>query len=163
MAASAWTRHWFGDAALAEAASRQRIRYSAQLVPGLRHDHGELLALYHEIERLADAGRCATITAALAGFKSRFDMHVLNENLHFYCYLEERLGRQAGALAQLKEARAEMNAIGRAVVQFVHKYDRSGVRPSNVAQFLEDLRAVGRQLRQRIEREEKELYPLYEP
>lgn len=163
--ASAWMRHWFGSGSTpaAKGAGQPPIRYSPQLLPGLLHDHRELLAVYAEIERMAVDGRCATLTGALAGFKSRFDLHVLNENLHFYGYLEERLGRRTELLAQVKQWRAEMGVISRGVAKFVRKYDEAGVRPANVASFLEELRALGAQLKQRLEREEKEFYPLYRP
>lgn len=165
MAGSAWMRHWFSGAAAGSSTDTagERIRFSAQLIPGLSRDHQDLLALYDEIERMAVDNRCASITAALVGFKSRFDLHVLSENLHFYGYLEQRLDRQAELLATVKRLRAEMNDIARSVTKFVRKYDEAGVRPATVKAFLEELRVVGALLRQRIEREEQDLYPLYRP
>ena len=165
MAGSAWMRHWFSGSADGGPvdAHGERIRFSSQLIPGLRRDHQDLLALYEEIEHMAVANRCASITAALMGFKSRLDLHVVNENLHFYCYLEERLGRQTELLATVKRLRSEMNGVSRSVSRFLRKYDEAGVTPSTVKTFLEDLRAVGALLKQRIEREEKDLYPLYQP
>jgi hypothetical protein len=56
-----------------------------------------------------------------------------------------------------------MNTIARAVVEFVKKYQRLGIDHSLQVQFTVDYRAVGGLLVQRIEREEGNLYPLYQP
>ena len=170
MGAMSWAQDLLGfgggddSAAAAPAALDQaRFGYSPELIGSLTGDHADLLRRYRELEQLAHRGQHATIPMALAGFKNKFDLHVLNENLQFYCHLEQRLARRAGDLARLKGFRLEMNAIARSVVNFVKKYRVEGVRPDNVQAFLIELRGVGLQLVQRLEREEKDLYPLYAP
>ena len=59
--------------------------------------------------------------------------------------------------------RSEMNAIARAVANFIKTYRRLGVDQATLADFLVELRQVGLLLLKRIEREEKELYTLYRP
>lgn len=165
MAALARVREWFGfgeDEPPKSAQEHSRFNYSAHLIPGLKVDHAELLKLYAELERMAIEGRYASIPASLGTFKSKLDVHLLNENLHFYCYVEER------ALAEpdrelIRGFRAEMNGIARNVLNFVKVYRQAGVHPANGQTFLGELRQIGGLLVKRIEREEKELYALYRP
>jgi hypothetical protein len=139
------------------------IHYSAELIDELTADHSELMKMYNEIEDMAISGRYTTIPAALETFKTRFESHIFNENLRFYCYLEDRLAGSADALKRIKEYRTELNAIARDVVTFLRKYRSWGVRFTNGKAFLDELRCVGALLVHRVDREEKDLYPLYLP
>lgn len=154
---------WLGFSSMKQVQDRSRFTFSPQLIDNLQGDHAELLELYAEMEKLALAGRYASVPPALHGFKTAFDLHILNENLHFYCYVEERLAQDPGRLAFIRGFRAEMNAIARTVVNFARKYNMAGVRPSNGDEFLAELRQVGAALSARIESEERDLYSLYLP
>jgi hypothetical protein len=172
MGVLSWAQHWLGaggahdDGAAPSAKVVQdpsRFRFSPHLIASLEADHVELLRQYAAIEKMALSGRLATIPPALSAFKARFDVHVLNENLHFYCYVEQKARGQPDSLALIQGFRNDMNALARGVVNFVKKYRTVGVRPINSAEFLEELRAVGQLLVQRVEHEEHELYTLYQP
>ena len=163
VAALARVREWFGfgeDERPKSVQEYSRLNYSPDLVRGLKGDHAELLKLYAELERMAIEGRYAAIPATLGHFKSKLDMHLLNENLHFYCYVEERAGGEQDR-ELIRGFRAEMNTIARAVLHFVKTYRQAGVHPANGQTFTAELRQVGAQLLQRIEREEQDLYALY--
>lgn len=169
--AMAWAQNWLGfaggetDSTLSGrvALDKARFGYSAELIAGLKDDHTDLVRRHREIEQLALKGQYGAIPLALAGFKNKLDVHLLHENLQFYCYLEQRLSRQADSLALIKEFRAEMNAIARAVVNFVKKYRAEGVGVANHPAFMAELREMGALLARRVEREEKDLYTLYRP
>jgi regulator of sigma D len=169
--AMSWAQNWLGfaDGETASTPSgrvaldKARFGYSAELIDGLKDDHADLVRRYGEIEQLALKGTYGAIPMALAGFKNKLDVHLLHENLQFYCYLEQRLARRADSLALIKEFRGEMNAIARAVVNFVKKYRAEGVSAANSQAFLAELREMGALLAQRVEREEKDLYTLYRP
>jgi hypothetical protein len=140
-----------------------RFNYSPALVASLESEHAELLKLHGEVERLAAAGRYAELPAALAAFKSRFDLHTLNENLNFYGYVEEKTAGRPEDQDLVRGFRSEMNAIARAVINFVKKHRGAGVDAATVQDFLVELRQIGLLLIKRIEREEKDLYALYRP
>jgi hypothetical protein len=160
--ARAW--HWLGFGGTPKASrDHSRFNFSPGLVARLKGDHGELIKHHAELERLAADGRYTALPAALAAFKSKFDMHVLNENLHFYGYVEEKAAGRPDDADMVRGFRSEMNSIARAVVNFVKKYRSEGVSGQTVADFLVELRQVGALLLKRIEREEKELYALYRP
>lgn len=171
MGAMTWALGWFGwgrkDEGLAPSLravqDKSRFHYSPELIGALKGDHGQLLQQYGEIERMAVHGQHAGLPLALAAFKAKFDVHVLNENLHFYCYLEHTLGRNPADLQLIQDFRTEMNTIARGVVNFVKKYRVAGVRQANARDFLTELRAVGALLAQRIQREEHDLHTLYRP
>lgn len=165
MAALESVRGWLGlgDGVRPKAAQEHsRFNYSPELIPGLKGDHAELLKQYGEIERMAVSRTYGAIPAALADFKEKLDVHLLNENLHFYCYVEER-ARDAHQRELIKRFRSEMNAIARGALNFVKTYRQAGVHPANGQTFLTELRQVGALLVKRIEAEEKQLYALYQP
>jgi hypothetical protein len=154
---------WFGFGGKETPRSAQehsRINYSPELIPALKGDHGELLSLYRDIEKMAVHGGYAGIPAALGSFKSKLDVHLLNENLHFYCYIEEK-AQDPQDKELIKGFRSEMNALARGVVNFIKTHRQAGVHPANAQSFLTELRQVGALLVRRIEREEKQLYTLY--
>jgi Hemerythrin HHE cation binding domain len=163
MTALAWVRNWLGFDEPAQVRDEHRIAYSPDLIAHLKHDHAGLLRLYGQLEALATAGTFDGIPAALRLFKTKFELHVLTENVKFYCYLEENLARRPAALRTIREFRRDMNAIARAVVNFARKHQQGGVSNANLGSFLVELREVGALLGRRVQREEQELYTLYAP
>lgn len=160
--ARAW--HWLGFGGTPKASrDHSRFNYSPSLVASLKGDHVELIKLHGELARLANEARYTALPAALAAFKSTFDLHILHENLHLYCYVEEKATARPDDQDVIRAFRSEMNAIARAVVNFVKKYRSEGVSAQSAPEFLVELRQVGALLLKRIEREEKELYTLYRP
>jgi len=59
--------------------------------------------------------------------------------------------------------RQEMMQIGRAVNQFVTRYEQENWNAEMKAHFLDELLGIGEVLVRRIEQEESVLYPLYMP
>jgi hypothetical protein len=161
MTALAWVRNWLGFDEPAPVPDEHRIRYSPELIGHLKHDHAGLLKLYGQIEALATTGRFAEVPQALKLFKSKFELHVLTENVKFYCYVEENLARRPASLRTIREFRREMNAIARTVVNFARNHQQGGVSNANLGSFLVELREVGALLGRRVQREEQELYTLY--
>lgn len=160
--ARAW--NWLGFGSLPRPTrDHSRYHHSPKLIASLEGEHGELLKLHQEIERLAVEGHYAALPAALAAFRSKFDLHVLSENLNFYGYVEAKSAGRPEDQDLVRRFRSEMNAIARAVVNFIKKYRSAGVHAATAPDFLVELRQIGLLLIKRIEREEKELYALYRP
>ena len=157
----AW--NWLGFGASPAPGRDRRRHHSATLVPTLEDEHSTLLAQHNEIERLALAGQFAALPAALAAFRSKFDLHVLYENLHFYGYVEQKSAGRPEDQELVRGFRSEMNALAGALANFTRKYRRLGVQADTAQEFLVELRQLGLLLIKRIEREEKELYGLYRP
>jgi regulator of sigma D len=140
-----------------------KISYSDDLIPHLKHDHVELLELYGAIAGFIQQEQYEYIAPALEELKSKFNLHIMQENLHFYCYLEQSCQAQADRLDMIKTYRKEMNAISAAVVRFIKKWQGQLIHPSNVSEFTQEYNAVGEVLVQRIDQEENHLYTLYRP
>ncbi|MGH8539433.1 MAG: hemerythrin domain-containing protein [Stenotrophobium sp.] len=143
--------------------AQSRFTYSPTLIQSLEGDHAELLQMYTQVDQMLKRGDYEAIVPALGTFKTKLDVHILNENLRFYCYLEEHLAGSPDELNVMKDFRREMNDIARGVVNFVRKYQMAGVTLSNHKNFGNEFQQVGALLAQRIEREERGLYILYTP
>lgn len=144
-------------------AAPHQIGYDPKLVDSLLHDHSELGRIFAGIGDAQKAGNFTDIRPLLVNFKSRLEAHVLTENVRFYNYLEQSLGSDTNNTAVMHDFRREMNGIARGVVNFVKKYQSSGFTPGEQRQFAEDYAAVGKLLEQRLDSEENNLYPLYQP
>ncbi|MGH8184659.1 MAG: hemerythrin domain-containing protein [Rhodanobacteraceae bacterium] len=99
----------------------------------------------------------------LIQFKSRLEAHVLTENMRFYNYLEQSLSSDPNNTGVMHDFRREMNNIARGVIEFVKKYQSSNFTPEARRQFASDYEGVGKILEQRLDSEENNLYPLYQP
>lgn len=139
------------------------ITYSAQLVPSLLNDHKELFKLYDDIETNLNTGNFDSLPRLLGAFKTKLDVHLLSENLRFYCYLEQSLATQPEELEIMKNFRHEMNSIARAAVNFVRKWQTAGVTSASTKTFTLEAEQVKSLLVERMQREETGLYPLYQP
>lgn len=146
----------------AHASSSRTISYDPSLVASLRHDHGELVAQYQRLGELHQLGRFNEIRSELINFKTRFEAHILTENVRFYTYLEQSLADDLHNAELMRDFRREMNTIARGAVGFVKKYQISEFGLADREQFSQDYKTVGGLLTQRIEREESSLYPLYQ-
>lgn len=139
------------------------IAYDAELVPTLKQDHHDLVALFSEIGCCAKLDRFEDVPMLLTRFKMNFEAHLIAENVRFYNYVERALEGDSENTMLIRSFRREMNAIARGVVDFVKKYQLTGFDTDERTAFLEDYRSVGDLLAQRIQREEASLYPLYQP
>lgn len=143
------------------AARARGISYDASLIERLKNDHEDLVALYQKIGSLLESGKYGDIRSELVNFKTRFEAHILTENVRFYVYLEQQL-QDSHNIELMRDFRREMNTIARGVVEFVKKYQFTAFDAGLREQFAQDYRTVGGLLAQRIEREESSLYPLYQ-
>ena len=137
------------------------ISFDASLIERLKNDHEDLVALYQKIGGLLESGKYGDIRSELVNFKTRFEAHILTENVRFYVYLEQQL-QDTHNIELMRDFRREMNTIARGVVEFVKKYQFTAFDAGLREQFAQDYRTVGGLLAQRIEREESNLYPLYQ-
>lgn len=163
MAELTWAQSLFGDRDEEPAVEPTSFAYAPELIGGLQAEHRGLLRRFAELEKLVGAKRFDAIPHNLAAFKSKFNVHMLRENLHCYGYLEQGLAGRPADLATARKFRGEIDAISRGVLDFIERYRSAGVRAANAQEFVTGLRAVGNTLLERFQREEKELFTLYKP
>lgn len=87
----------------------------------------------------------------------------MQENVSFYCYLEQQFADDSNHLETIKFYRKEMNGISHAFVKFIKKWQSTPINTLNVEEFKTEYDAIGEVLAQRINSEENHLYTLYQP
>lgn len=147
----------------ASSAVAREIGYDPKLIESLLRDHAELGRIFKSIGDTQTAGKFEDIPSLLVNFKSRLESHVLTENVRFYNYLEKSLASDTNNTDVMLDFRREMNTIARSVIEFVKKYQASRFNPEDRTRFAKDYAAVGKILEQRLDSEEENLYPLYQP
>lgn len=158
-----------GDVKMPAAGGESRLRpgrslsYDPTLVKSLKDDHQALVGIFQRIDSACRARKFAECKEALRQFRSRFTDHLIVENTRFYLYVKQ--GMEAADPASAEIARGfqqEMNQIAKVVTAFVDKYS-GGEEALESEAFAQELQGIGAALTERIEREEKALYPLYVP
>ncbi len=137
------------------------IRYSPDLIDQLLAEHKELLKIFSDIQKSFEEGDYRRTSKFLSQFRSALQSHLLTENIRLYVYLEHALACDDMNYELMRDLRREMEGIGRSAMNFLRKYEAIGVDRDLAAHFAKDLETVGSILTQRIQKEEKVLYPLY--
>ena len=139
------------------------LAYDPTLVGSLKEDHQALVQIFQRVDAACREFRFAECKEALRQFRSRFTDHLIVENTRFYLYVKHAM--QASDPASTEIARSfqqEMYQIAKVVTTFVDKYSGNEEMLKSAA-FAQELQGIGKALLERIEREEKALYPLYAP
>ncbi|WP_275098524.1 hemerythrin domain-containing protein [Sedimenticola hydrogenitrophicus] len=138
------------------------ITYDADLIETLIEDHQILLEHYQRVEKSARAQHFKEVRAELNQFKNLFHQHILLENVKLYVYLSRSLPADSEQCRLVSGMRREMRHIGKAVNQFIERYDVWPWNAEMEAQFIGELEQIGSALVARIQTEEEALYPLYD-
>lgn len=137
------------------------IRYESDLISHLKGDHERLVAEFVALMPLLKSGDVKGFKSKLAGFKTDFQGHIIKENVKFYVYLEQSLSGDETNLELMRDFRREMNSISRAVVNFCNRFIEDSMDSVGVANFAKESADIAQALLRRIEREERDLYTLY--
>ncbi|MCW8918543.1 MAG: hemerythrin domain-containing protein [Gammaproteobacteria bacterium] len=147
----------------AHTAPGTQIHYSPDLIASLQSDHQNLLALYGEINNAFTEKRYADVSSMLTTFRGNLNAHLLTENVRLYIYLDHSLANDASSHDLIHGFRKEMDDIAKVALGFLRKYEAIGVDDDLAAHFATDFATIGKVLVERIQKEEKTLYPLYMP
>lgn len=146
-----------------QAAPGTEIRFQPELVPQLKADHQNLVSIYLDIKTAFEGGDYEEVAKKLVHFRSSLQAHLLTENVRLYIYLSHSLANDEINSELIHEFRREMDAIARVAMNFLKKYDTIGVDKELAGAFAKDFATIGQVLTERIEKEERVLYPLYLP
>ena len=138
------------------------IQYSSRLIPQLKDEHSELVELYGLIGEQLAQRQFSLVHDSLEILKDKFQRHIMQENVQFYCYLEKFFHEDVQRLEEIKYYRKEMNAISLAVVKFIKKWQSQAIDGVSCHEFQVEYDAVGEVLAKRIDQEENHLYTLYQ-
>lgn len=139
------------------------LQHNPKLVTELKADHQSLLKTLDRIEQALADGDLARSASLLEAFGAMATAHLLKEDFRFYVYLEQALAYDPATHAQVFKFRLEMEGIGKDVLAFLAKYRNLAITPDLSDSFAAELADMGKVLRERIEREERTLYPMYLP
>jgi hypothetical protein len=139
------------------------IPYKPNLIADLESDHKNLLISYKRIMNSADKKQYAKLTLCLNGFSELLKSHLRKESIYLYMYLEFVIGKENGIMDSkiFRAFRLEMKNISVAVSGAINLYTNTPVTDETVDKFIKDFSEIGSILVDRIEREEKNLYPIY--
>ncbi|MDR2186609.1 MAG: hemerythrin domain-containing protein [Azonexus sp.] len=137
------------------------IRYDPELTKQLSKEHRALFELLDKINHAVEWRDMVTASRRLEAFRTAFQSHLLTENVRLYVYLERLFADDPASHSLIRDFHREMDELGRTVLKFFTKYEGLAKQPELAASFSRDLAAAGKALTNRIEREEKMLYPLY--
>lgn len=140
-----------------------QIQYHPDLIEQLVADHRALIGLYGEIKKVFEAGDYARVSKMLDEFRRGLQGHLLTENVRMYIYLERSLAGDEFNADLIRGYRREMDGIGKVAMNFLKKYEAIGVDTELAGPFAKDFATIGAVLVERIEKEERGLYPLYLP
>jgi hypothetical protein len=158
-----------GDVAVSHAIPPGKLssllrRHRPELVPMLRDQHNELLALFGNLEAACEQQNASACRQALHRFARMLDQHLAVENRELYGYLQSRPAHVDADRMQLVTTMAtDMMHVGRILHRFVSAYSAPTLTPEQLAQMRRDLPGIGEVLAHRIHEEETVLYPLYAP
>lgn len=145
-------------------ASGTQVHYDPALVSSLVSDHQVLLGIFGEIVAAMEQKNVSRTKEKLGEFGDALRGHLLKENVRFYVYLQHSLEGDTENAAIMHEFRREMQHIGKAVADFLHKYTAEGEWDEKMWQsFQQEVGGIGKVLTKRIQTEENILYPLYLP
>lgn len=139
------------------------IAYDAKLIATLKHGHGELLRICSAIQTATSEHRFNDIEHLLAHLKQTFQLQVTTENTRFYAYVNQRVAHDKEAAARLAEARREMAEAGFELLKVADAYIAYPPTYLTETRFKYEFDAAAALLRQRVEKAENQLYPLYLP
>lgn len=139
------------------------IGYDSGLIDQFEAEHQALLNLFGLIKDAAEKQDFKNVKKHLKKFTSILRGHLLTENVKLYIYLSRELANDIENKEIIMTFRREMMQIGRAVNQFVTRYDQEEWNDTMKANFLSELLSIGDVLVHRIQQEESTLYPLYMP
>ena len=144
------------------AAPGTHILFHPELIADLKAEHQELLAIFARMVELHEAGRHQRLGPHLKAFGDLLQDHVAQENVKLYIYLQRMLAEDPEQSQLMRQFRKEMHAISRAVRAFLQRYRDVEWTPEEREAFGKELAAIGDVLVQRVDKEEQQLYPLYQ-
>ena len=138
------------------------ISFNPHLISQYHADHRELLGLFGRAKLAAEAEQWSEVEAALAAFRTGLTDHLLSESIRLYVYLKQRAAADEDSMEMMRSFSSEMNGIGKVVMGFLDGQRDLARSPAKQGAFLPVWMDIGRTLGDRIAREEKTLYPMYQ-
>ena len=143
-------------------ASKKLPAYDMSLIGVLESDHEKILALYNKILRKAREKEFASLQLTLVEFATAFTNHIQVEDEMLYGYLKTLASTKSFTEQKVvAEFSSEMKNISISVFTLFSQSPYIPVSENSIDHFIKEFKQMGILLQDRIEREEKILYPIY--
>lgn len=139
------------------------ISYNENFISELLSDHGELMRIFYAIKESAERDDSKGAIKLIQKFTRLLRGHLLKENIRLYVYLQQLFENDPESEEIVKQYKREMQGIGLKLNKFFTKYSTMSVEDFDKVEFAAELEHIGEILFDRLENEEKALYPLYAP
>lgn len=139
------------------------IAYDAGLVDKLKDDHKDLIRIFSAMQAAVREVRFGDIPHLLSQFKHDLQLHLAAENVRFYVYVQQHVAQGTETAEFIARVRREMNDIARDVMKFIDANMAEPPTNATVVKFGAELEQIGAVLVRRVEKEESQLYSLYQP
>jgi hemerythrin-like domain-containing protein len=139
------------------------IAYYPNLIEDLEREHRELLSALSSMSKSVQIRNLKRFKEYLAVFKNLLVEHLLKEAVKLYIYLRQTLKAHPAESALVSRYKKEMDGLGVEVLRFIDHYLPKSATEIDVAALKAELVDVANLLKDRLSREETELYPLYLP
>jgi len=142
---------------------KELIPYNDKLIEILEADHKILLKVYTEIMEQAGKKDYSSLTTLLKTFLKILRKHLSKERIDLYMYIELVLSKKLKNYDKkvFRDLRLELSTIAIKASSALNQYIHTPVTDKTVKQFTKDFTALGGVLVNRIEREEKNIFPIY--
>lgn len=143
------------------------VQFDPLLIQHLKDDHRVLLGQYGDIKTaaakaIATQGDWKAVEAGLVKLRRGLTDHLMTETIKLYVYLQLSLARDREKSKVMRSFSSEMAGIGKVALDFIDKNRDVSLHPDKQEKFLDTWNEIGKVLGDRIGREEKTLYPMYD-
>jgi len=136
--------------------------YDTGLIDALKNDHQELLELFNKVLESAKNNEFSTLQFGLVEFATSFTTHIKKEDEQLYNYLKILASNKSDLEQKIvSEFASEMKNISISIFSIISQSPHIPVDIDNIDAFIYEFEKIGGLLKDRIEREEKVLYPIY--
>jgi regulator of sigma D len=136
--------------------------YKYGLTDSFKNDHQEILSIFEIIMHLAKEKEYATLPLMLSKFSKKCIEHFAEEE-ELYAYMKALAGNRSEIERKVaNEFSKDMKNLSISLFSILNQSNNIPVTDDTVDGFIQELAELGDILQERIRREEKILYPLYE-
>lgn len=140
------------------------VAHYSDLVEQFHQEHRRLLKAFGQVKHGIDGRDAPAFKQALKEFQSLLVPHLVTEGYKLYTYLRQRL-KEKGERADYDRVngyKSEMARIGDTALRYAESYLALPDAEIDFSRAGEELREIGLLLGDRIQREESDLYRLYQ-
>lgn len=137
--------------------------YDTSLIGALEKDHEEILIAYHQVMGSANYKDYGAINYFLGEFASLCTKHFQKEDKKLYGYLKSLASNKSQVdQSVVNDFSTEMIITSTSIFSSISQSPNIPVNKNNIDSFIKEFSEMGLKLKDRIEREESILYPIYE-